>query len=173
MTKNVCNLFYDIAQGNKTQKEVSDFVIGPSYEMDDAVFKREVYDVAVNYGIKPDEVNAKVASQIMQLQEEFVAQRNALLPDPSAVNFQKTYSKTLEDVALIVRNLKTRVDYLSEFGLGNVVEAEQLKKLGVVGHGIGQATAPRIITLIKYKGNVGWKAVKGKKTLKFVIKGSG
>ena len=96
-----------------------------------------------------------------------------LLPDRNAVNFQKTYSKTLEDVALIVQNLKTRVNYLSEFGLGKVVEAEQLKDLGMVGHRIGQATAPRIIALIKYKGNVGWKAVKGKKTLTFVIKGSG
>ena len=129
--------------------------------------------MAVNYGIKPDDVNVKVASQIMQLREEFVAQRNALLPDPSAVNFQKTYSKTLEDVALIVQNMKTRVDYLSKLGLGKVVEAEQLKDLGMVGHRIGQATAPRIIALIKYKGNVGWKAVKGETSLTFVIQGSG
>ena len=99
--------------------------------------------MAVNYGIKPDDVNVKVASQIMQLREEFVAQRNALLPDPSAVNFQKTYSKTLEDVALIVQNMKTRVDYLSEFGLGKVVESGQLKELTMVEHGIGEATAPQ------------------------------
>ena len=159
---------------SKKQREISDFIIGPSYNMDDQVFEREVFDVAVNYGILPEQVNEKIASQIMQLQEEFVAKRNVLLPDPSAVNFQKTCPKTLQDVTLIVRNLSTRVDYLSEFVLlGKVVEAGQLEELGMVGHGIGQATAPRIISIIQYKGNAGWKAVKGKKALKFVIKGSG
>ena len=149
MTLNACDLFYEIAQGEKNHvDEVCSFVMGPLFEMDET-FQQMVFDVAVDFNIPSHCVNSKVSDLILHVRDLFVEERKNV---PHGYDKQRNYHTILENAALIVKTMETRVDFLSVYGLCRLPESRKLKDLGKVKYGIGKETAERIIKTIQLKG---------------------
>ena len=127
--------------------------MGPSYEMDDNVFEGMVSDVAEDFNIPPERVNDKVSDLILQSSFDYKQKKKHAPEDYSK---QCNYGAILEDAALIVRNMRMRVDFLSEYGLTRIPEVQKLKDDKKVRYGIGPKTAERIVQIIKNKGEVKW-----------------